>query len=57
MMLQEGDREEEWEQGTYGMSAFRSRKEEEGKKKEYGELERVQAKEEDTLQVARRLFV
>lgn len=28
-----------------------------GKKKEYGELEQVQAKEEDTLKVARRLFV
>lgn len=26
-------------------------------KKEYGELEWVQAKEEDTLKVARRLFV
>lgn len=45
--------------GTDGMSTFRSRKEEEGRrrgKKECGELERVQAKEKDTLKVVRRLF-
>lgn len=42
--------------GCPHLGAERKKKEEEGQK-EYGELEWVQAKEEDTLKVSRRLFV